>query len=77
MQGYQVLVRRVSLESGADYLYIAAANGGQPYAYTGERFSFPALQFHESSFNVYANIQYLQDCILASMSAEGCCSSGV
>ena len=62
LQGYQVLVRRVSLERGVDHLYIAAAGGGQPYAYTGERFSYAALQFHESSFNVYANIQYVQDC---------------
>ena len=63
LQGYQVLVRRVSLQNGEDYLYIAEAGGGQSYAYTGDGFSYAALQFHESSFNVYANIQYVQDCI--------------
>ena len=63
LQGYEVLLRRVSLERNEDHLYIAAAGGGQLYTYTGERFSYASLQFHESSFNVYANIQYVHDCI--------------
>ena len=58
LQGYQVLVPRVSLESGADNLYIAAEGGGQPYAYTSDHDS-SALQFEQSSFNVYALIEYL------------------
>ena len=58
LQGYQVLVRRVSLERGVDLMYIAAAGGRPTYSYTGDRGSYSALQFEEPFFNVYANIQY-------------------
>ena len=65
MQGYWVRVRRVSLESGLDHLYITPFNGsggsGAPrWQYTGElsaslaRNYYAELQFPESSFNVYA-----------------------
>lgn len=56
-------VRRVSLESDIDYLYISPVNGSErlpPFEYTGElgpsvaRDSYAELQIHGSSFNVYA-----------------------
>ena len=65
MQGYRVLVRRVSLESNADLLFITPFNGsssgGVPrWRFTGElsasvaHDAYAELQFPESSFNVYA-----------------------
>ena len=49
-------VRRVSLESGADFLYITAEGGTQTYSFTGSQGSYSALQFNEQSFNMYVNV---------------------